>query len=101
VADVRDDGVRRHEQGPEDATFHIEMEGAGSMPIDAQNFEVRSMAGHQLTVLSAPPGTVTEAVFARLAANLAGVSATHAAPAGPAASEGGTTPASHLSTPRS
>ncbi|MGN6220611.1 MAG: helix-turn-helix domain-containing protein [Microbacterium sp.] len=90
----------RHDvSGPEDATFHIDMEGAGRMPIDAQNFEVRSMAGHQLTVLSAPPGTVTEAVFARLAANLAGASATDAAPAAPAASEGGTTSASQPSAP--
>lgn len=63
----------RHDvSGPEDATFHILVEGVGEIPVDAQNFAVRSMPGYQLTVLSAPPGAVTAAVFARLADQLPG-----------------------------
>lgn len=69
-----DDFVRiwaRHDvSGPEDALFHIEVEGFGKIAVDAQNFAVRSMPGYQLTVLSAPPGAVTEQVFAHLAAAL-------------------------------
>lgn len=63
----------RHDvTGPEDALFHIEVEGFGSIAVDAQNFAVRSMPGYQLTVLSAPPGELTEKVFAHLAAALPG-----------------------------
>lgn len=68
---------RRHDvSGPEDASFHMFVEGFGEIEIEGQNFGVRSLPGHQLTVLSAPPGSPTEAVFTVLAA-----SATRAVPA--------------------
>lgn len=62
---------KRHDvSGPEDATFHIAIDGIGEIPVDAQNFAVRSMPGYQLTVLSAPPTSITGAVFARLAQSI-------------------------------
>ncbi len=57
--------------GPEDAHIHMLVEGFGTIEIDLQNFAVRSMPGYLLTVLSAPPGSRTGAVFAHLAATLA------------------------------
>ena len=61
----------RHDvSGPEDTTFHIAIEGFGDVAIDAHNFAVRSLAGYQLTVLSAPPGGIAETLFAGLAASV-------------------------------
>jgi transcriptional regulator with XRE-family HTH domain len=57
--------------GPEDAHIHMLIEDVGSIEIDVQNFAVRSMPGYLLTVLSAPPGSRTAAVFGHLAAMLA------------------------------
>ncbi|AZH77005.1 transcriptional regulator [Microbacterium sp. Y-01] len=63
----------RHDvSGPEDALFRVDIDGVGTIPVDAQNFAIRSIQGYQLTVLSAPSGTITESVFASLAAGLPG-----------------------------
>lgn len=56
--------------GPELVTFHQQMEGVGAIEIEAQNFSVRSMPGHLLTVLAGPPGSAASALFAKLAAAL-------------------------------
>ena len=56
--------------GPEDAQIQQEIENVGEITIDLQNFTVRSMPGYLLTVLSAPPQSLTEHVFAHLAASL-------------------------------
>lgn len=53
--------------GPEDAHIHMEFEHFGTLPIDLQNFAVRSMPGYLLTVLSAPPESRTATVFEHLA----------------------------------
>ncbi|MDL9978319.1 helix-turn-helix transcriptional regulator [Microbacterium sp. ASV49] len=61
----------RHDvSGPEDTTFHILIEGFGEVAVDAHNFAVRSLPGHQLTVLSAVPGGMAETLFAGLAASV-------------------------------
>ncbi|MEJ3404157.1 helix-turn-helix transcriptional regulator [Rathayibacter sp. YIM 133350] len=57
--------------GPEDAHIHMLVENVGTIEIDVQNFAVRSMPGYLLTVLSAPPESVTAMVFSDLAASLA------------------------------
>lgn len=54
----------------EDARFHIEVEGVGTLEIEAQNFGVRSLPGYQLTVLSGAPGSLAATVFSRLAGSL-------------------------------
>jgi hypothetical protein len=48
------------------------IEGAGTVEIDAHNFAIRSMPGHLLTVLSAPPNSLTVKIFATLAASVDG-----------------------------
>jgi transcriptional regulator with XRE-family HTH domain len=63
----------RHDvSGPEDARIHMVIEGAGTVEIDAHNFAIRSMPGHLLTVLSAPPNSLTVKIFATLAASVDG-----------------------------
>lgn len=54
--------------GPEEAHFHMMIEDVGTLEIDVQNFAVRSMPGYLLTVLSAPPQSLTATIFARMAA---------------------------------
>jgi len=56
--------------GSEDARINMVVEAVGAIEIDVQNFAVRSMPGYQLTVLSAPPQSITAMVFSRLAASL-------------------------------
>lgn len=56
--------------GPEDAHIHMVVKDVGTLKIDVQNFAVRSMPGYLLTVLSAPPRSLTGVVFAHLAASL-------------------------------
>jgi len=56
--------------GPEDAHIHLVVENAGTIEVEVQNFAVRSMPGYLLTVLSAPPHSLTATVFAHLAASL-------------------------------
>ena len=56
--------------GPEDAHIHMTVEQIGTIEMDVQNFAVRSMPGYLLTVLSAPPQSITAMVFSRLAATL-------------------------------
>lgn len=75
--------------GPEVVTFHQQIDGVGEIEIEAQNFGVRSMPGHLLTVLSAPAGSTASALFAHLVASLA------------APDEAGTTRASHSELARS
>lgn len=69
---VDDDFVRlwaRYDvSGPEDAHIHMLVENVGTIEIDVQNFTVRSMPGYLLTVLSAPPQSLTAVIFAQLAA---------------------------------
>ena len=61
----------RHDvSGPEDAQIDQEIENVGLVTIDLQNFAVRSMPGYLLTVLSAPPQSLTAAIFSQLAASL-------------------------------
>lgn len=54
--------------GPEDARIHMVIPHVGTIEIEVQNFAVRSLPGHLLTVLSAPPNSLTAAVFSTLAA---------------------------------
>ena len=56
--------------GPEDAHIHMVVEGIGTIEIEVQNFAVRSMPGYLLTVLSAPPQSLTAVVFQHLAASI-------------------------------
>jgi len=56
--------------GPEDAHIHLVVENVGTIEVEVQNFAVRSMPGYLLTVLSAPPQSLTATVFAHLAASL-------------------------------
>ncbi|MBW9110705.1 helix-turn-helix domain-containing protein [Microbacterium trichothecenolyticum] len=61
----------RHDvSGPEDAVFHIAVDGLGEIAVEGQNFGVRSLPGYQLTVMAAPPGSITEAVFSRMSTAL-------------------------------
>lgn len=79
----------RHDvSAPEDARFHITVEGVGTLEIEGQNFGVRSLPGYQVTVLAAPVRSRTESVFAQLAASIGSAAA--------APHEGSTTRASHL-----
>lgn len=69
--------------GPEDARIHMTIENVGTLEIEVQNFTVRSMPGYLLTVLSAPPNSLTSVVFARLAAAVAAMPASPPAPSPP------------------
>ena len=61
----------RHDvSGPEDARINMVIEKAGTVEIDVHNFAIRSMPGHLLTVLSAPPNSLTVKIFAALAASV-------------------------------
>lgn len=61
----------RHDvSGPEETTFRITIDSFGEIALDAHNFAVRSLPGYQLTVLSAPPGSAAESLFAALAASV-------------------------------
>ena len=59
------------------------IENVGTLEIEVQNFTVRSMPGYLLTVLSAPPNSLTSVVFARLAAAVAAMPASPPAPSPP------------------
>ncbi|WEO76454.1 helix-turn-helix transcriptional regulator [Cryobacterium sp. SO2] len=56
--------------GPEDAHIRMVVENVGTIEIEVQNFAVRSMPGYLLTVLAAPPQSLTAMVFSSLAASL-------------------------------
>ncbi|SDZ43477.1 helix-turn-helix transcriptional regulator [Herbiconiux ginsengi] len=56
--------------GREDAHIHMVIENVGTIEIEVQNFAMRSMPGYLLTVLAAPPQSVTAVIFASLAASL-------------------------------
>ena len=61
----------RHDvSGSEDASIHVLLEEVGAIEMEVQNFTVRSMPGYLLTVLSAPPQSLTAAIFSQLAASL-------------------------------
>ncbi|MFB7894278.1 helix-turn-helix domain-containing protein [Microbacterium sp. NPDC056044] len=66
----------RHDvSGPEDAVFHIAVDGVGEIEVEGQNFAVRSLPGYQLTVMAAPPGSITESVFSRMSTALTAATA--------------------------
>ncbi|WP_203136920.1 helix-turn-helix transcriptional regulator [Microbacterium sp. JZ31] len=60
----------------EDARFHIQIPGVGTLEIEAQNFGVGSLPGYQLTVLSGAPGSLAASVFAKLASSISTSAAT-------------------------
>lgn len=64
----------RHDvSGTEDAHVLMTIEGLGTLEIEVQNFGVRSMPGHLLTVLSAPP----QSTASRIVSHLAGTASLH------------------------